>query len=150
MRVIFLQNVAKVARAGDVKEVKNGYARNYLIPNGLAAQATHDELKKVEKLKKVAEQQLLRESKEWSEIAEALEGQTVTVKMRAGESGQLYGSVTNSILSRELANLTQREIDRRKIILTEPLRELGEFEVPVHLHEDIKATIKVVVEAQEA
>ena len=150
MRVIFLQNVAKVARAGDVKEVKNGYARNYLIPNGLAAQATHDELQKVEKLKKVAEQQLLRESKEWSEIAEALEGQTVTVKMRAGESGQLYGSVTNSILSRELANLTQREIDRRKIILTEPLRELGEFEVPVHLHEDIKATIKVVVEAQEA
>ena len=149
MRVIFLQNVIYVARAGDVKEVKNGYARNYLIPNGLAAQATHNELQRMEKLKKVAEEQSLKESKQWKEVAEALDGKVIVLKMKSGETGQLYGSVTNSVIAKELAVLTQREIDRRKIVLSEPIRELGEFDVPIHLHTDIDATIKVIVEAEE-
>jgi len=149
MRVIFLQNVIDVARAGDVKEVRNGYARNYLIPNGLAAQATHNELQRMEKLKKVAEEQSLKESKRWEEVAEALDGKVIVLKMKSGETGQLYGSVTNSVIAKELAILTEREIDRRKIILNEPLRELGEFDVPIHLHPDIDATIKVIVEAEE-
>ena len=149
MRVIFLQNVIDVARAGDVKEVKNGYARNYLIPNGLAAQATHNELQMMEKLKKVAEEQSLKESKQWKEVAEALDGKVIVLKMKSGETGQLYGSVTNSVIAKELAVLTQREIDRRKIVLSEPIRELGEFDVPIHLHTDIDATIKVIVEAEE-
>ncbi len=149
MRVIFLQNVIDVARAGDVKEVKNGYARNYLIPNGLAAQATHNELQRMEKLKKVAEEQSLKESKQWKEVAEALDGKVIVLKMKSGETGQLYGSVTNSVIAKELAVLTQREIDRRKIVLSEPIRELGEFDVPIHLHTDIDATIKVIVEAEE-
>jgi len=148
MRVIFLQNVIDVARAGDVKEVKNGYARNYLIPNGLAAQATHNELQRMEKLKKVAEEQSLKESKRWKEVAEALDGKVIVLKMKSGETGQLYGSVTNSVIAKELAILTEREIDRRKIVLNEPLRELGEFDVPIHLHTDIDATIKVIVEAE--
>ena len=150
MKVIFLQNVSNVARAGDVKEVKNGYARNYLIPKGLATHVTHNELQRVEKLKKVAQEQTLRESTEWREVAEALDGQSVTIKMRAGENEQLYGSVTNSIIAKELANLTDLEIDRRKIILAEPLRQLGEFDVPIRLYEDVTATIKVIVEAQES
>lgn len=149
MRVIFLQNVIDVARAGDVKEVRNGYARNYLMPNGLAAQATHNELQRMGKLKKVAEEQTLKESKRWEEVAEALDGKVIVLKMKSGETGQLYGSVTNSVIAKELAILTEREIDRRKIILNEPLRELGEFDVPIHLHTDIDATIKVIVEAEE-
>ena len=149
MRVIFLQNVIDVARAGDVKEVRNGYARNYLIPNGLASQATHNELQRMEKLKKVGEEQSLKESKRWKEVAEALDGKIIVLKMKSGETGQLYGSVTNSVIAKELAILTEREIDRRKIILNEPLRELGEFDVSIHLHTDIDATIKVIVEAEE-
>ena len=149
MKVIFLQNVIDVARAGDVKEVKTGYARNYLIPNGLAAQATHNELQRMEKLKKVAEEQSLKESKQWKEVAEALDGKVIVLKMKSGETGQLYGSVTNSVIAKELAILTEREIDRRKIVLNEPIRELGEFDVPIHLHTGIDTTIKVIVEAEE-
>jgi len=149
MRIIFLQNVLDVGRAGDIKEVKNGYARNYLIPNGLAAQATSNELLKIEKLKKIGEEQSLKESKHWEEIAEALDGKIITLKMKAGETGQLYGSVTNSLIAKELAILTERKIDRRKIVLNEPLRALGEFDVLINLHTGVNATIKVIVEAEE-
>ncbi len=150
MKIVFLQDVANVARAGDVKEVKNGYARNYLIPMDLAAPATHNELQRVENLKKAAEEKRLKETKEWRDLAESLEGTSITVRMRAGDTGQLYGSVTNSIIAEELSKATERPMDRRRIVLQEPLRQLGTYEIPVRLHEDISATISVVVEAEES
>ena len=150
MNVVFLQDVSNIARAGDVKEVKDGYARNYLIPKQLAVPATHNELRRVEKLKKAAQELRLKESKEWREVAEALDGTSITVKMRAGTGGQLYGSVTNAMIAEEISRATERTIDRRKFVLVEPIRELGTYEVPVHLYEDIAATVTVIVEAEES
>lgn len=148
MNVVFLQDVSNVARAGDIKEVKDGYARNYLIPKRLAAPTTHNELRRVEKLKKTAQELRLKESREWREVAEALDGTSITIKMRAGTGGQLYGSVTNAIISDEILKNTERTIDRRKIEIKEPIRQLGTYEVPVHLYEDIAATVTVTVEAE--
>ncbi len=145
MKVLFLQNVTNVAKAGDVKEVKDGYARNFLIPKKLATLVTPNELQRVEKLKKLSQEQTLRESKQWQEVAQALEGQVINVKVRVGINEQLYGSVTNTMIASELERLTGREIDRHKIVLKEPIRQLGEFEIPIRLHEDVSAKIKVIV-----
>lgn len=148
MKVIFLENVTNVARAGDIKEVKDGYARNYLIPKKLANVVTPNELQRVEKLKKYAQEQALRESKQWGEVAQAMEGRVINVKVKVGTNDQMYGSVTNTMIANELFKLTGRELDRHKIVLKEPIRELGEFEVPIHLYEEVSAKIKVVVEAE--
>ena len=145
MRVVFLQDVAGVAQGGDVKEVKNGFARNYLIPKKFAVPATHNELRRVRQYSEQAERTRLRLLQDMRELSETLDGMRVDVEMRAGASGQLYGSVTNAIIADKLSEMSDREIDRRGIEIVEPIRQLGSFDVDVRLHPEVQARIEVLV-----
>ena len=147
MRVVFLEDVQGVARGGDVKEVKNGFARNYLLPKKLAVPATHNALQRIERLAKEAEDNRLKTIADMAVLGEALEGKQINIEMRAGAGGRLYGSVTNVIVADELSKLVDREIDRRTVEIDEPIRELGTFDVNVRLHPEVTAGIKVLVYA---
>lgn len=149
MRVVFLEDVAGVARGGDVKEVKNGFARNYLIPKSLAVPATHNALQRVEKLSRSAGVNRIKLLDDMKQLAEAIEGTQINVEMRAGSSGRLYGSVTNAIIADSLSELTDSEIDRRTIEIPEPIRDLGIYDLVVRLHPEVKTNIKVVVHETE-
>ena len=145
MRVVFLEDVAGVAQGGDVKEVKNGFARNYLIPKNYAVPATHNALQRVKQYAEQAEKTRLKLLQDMRELSETLNGKRVSVEMRAGASGQLYGSVTNAIIADKLGEMSDREIDRRSIEIASPIRQLGSFDVTVRLHPEVQAHIDVLV-----
>ena len=145
MRVVFLEDVSGVARGGDVKEVKNGFARNYLIPKSLAVPATHNALQRVERLAREADVTRVKYLEDMKALAAELDGLQVSIDMRAGSGGRLYGSVTNVMIAEALAELTEREIDRRIIEIEEPIRQLGTFEVSVRLDAEVEAKINVLV-----
>ena len=147
MRVVFLEDVPGVAQGGDVKEVKDGFARNYLIPKALAVPAAHDALQRIKRLKKSADETRLKTLVDMKALAEKLDGVRVNVEMRAGASGRLYGSVTNSMVSEELSKLIGGEIGRRVIEIPEPIRELGTFDLNVRLHPEVQAKVSVLVYA---
>ncbi len=145
MRVVFLEDVPGVAQGGDIKEVKNGFARNYLIPKSLAAPATHNALQRVRKLQRRADVTRVKRLEGMRELASEIDGTQIAVEMRAGSTGRLYGSVTTSIVAERLGEVTEREIDRRTIDLEEPIRDLGSFELGVTLHPEVAARISVLV-----
>ena len=147
MRVVFLEDVGGVAQGGDVKEVKNGFARNYLIPQNLAVPATHNALQRVNRLKRSAEETRREQLADMAALGEALDGVQVNVEMRAGAGGRLYGSVTPTIIAEELSRLVGREIDRRTISISDPIRDLGAFEVNVRLHAEVEPQVNVLVYA---
>ena len=147
MKVVFLEDVEGVARGGDVKEVKNGFARNYLLPKELAVAANANALKRVERLARSAEDTRLKHLSNMKALAEELDGTQVNIETRAGVSGRLYGSVTSAIVSAKLGEMTDREIERRAVEIAEPIRETGVFEIKLRLHEEVDAAIKLVVYA---
>lgn len=149
MKVIFLQDVPRVAKAGETKQVANGYARNFLIPRKLALLATSSALKE-------AELHIQRESEreqqfaaELSELAQQLDGYAINLKAKVVEEDRLYGSIRDSDIADQLSQLTGVEIEKRKIDLEEPIRTLGEHEVTVRLSKDLAPTIKVIVAREE-
>ena len=145
MKVVFLKDVQGVANGGDVKEVKNGFARNYLIPQNLATPATKDSLRRIEKLGKQADEQRLKTLADMKELAEQVDGAKLSVEMRAGASGRLYGSVTNTIVADKISDLTDRHIDRRTITIPEPIRTVGKHELNVRLYPGVTASIDLTV-----
>ena len=145
-QVVFLADVPPKYMAGEVRAVSGGFARNYLIPQGLAAPATSEQLKRIEKIKKVAEVKRFKEASDLKGVADKLEGLSITLKGRAGEGGHLYGSITNMAIAEALTEAVGQDIDRRTITLLEPIRNLGTFEVPVRLHVDLNPTVSVIVE----
>ncbi len=144
MKVLLLQDVYKLGRAGDVKKVANGYGRNYLIPQGLAVLATPGALKQAERIRARAEEQRAILNKEMGAVAEKLADVVLTFPMRASQTGKLYGSVTTQMLADAISEKTGVEISRRQID-TQPLRMLGEYEVNVRLTVDLIPSIKVIV-----
>lgn len=147
MRVVFLEDVEGVARGGEIKEVKNGFARNYLIPQTLAAPATHNNLQRIKKLTNQSSITRVQRLEDMEELSKALDGTQVTIEMRAGVNNRLYGSVTGTMVADAVMEETGREIERRLVQLDDPIRETGEYDVPIRLHADILASIKVVVYA---
>lgn len=150
MKVLFLQDVRPTARAGDVKEVKNGFARNYLIPQGYAVIATEHELRRAAKLRQQAEDRRLVEAKEWQDVAEALKDQKVRIEVRTGPTGRLYGSVTNTMIAAQLAKMTDREIDRKGIQIPAPIRTVGDYSIRARFVEGVSTTLVVEVVADDA
>lgn len=147
MRVIFVEDVPYVASTGDVKEVKNGYAMNYLIPKGLAVAATSQELGRLESIRKIG---LKRQSKlkEGAQVlADRIENTDVVLKVRSGPNGRLYGAVTNAMVAQELSALMEMEFDRRDVILDHTIHELGNFQAKVRLYTEVTASINLLVEA---
>lgn len=148
MQILFLEDVVPNHRAGDVKEVKNGYGRNYLIPKGLATLATKGALQQAESLRAAAADRRLKEAEDWQVVAGELETRPVIVKMRAGPTGRLYGSVTNTLIAAEISSMIERKIDRRGIRIPEPIRTLGVVKLSIKLFEDVGADIELHVEGE--
>ena len=146
VQVVFLADVPPKHMAGDVRAVSGGYARNYLIPQGLAAPATADQLKRIAKIKSAAEAKRVRDAADLQGVANLLEGLSVTLKGRSGQGGRLYGSITTMAIAEALTAAVGHDVDRRIIQLAEPIRDLGTFQVPVRLHMDLIPTVTVVVE----
>jgi len=147
MKVIFLQDVPNVAHAGQVKEVADGYARNYLIPRKLAVLAQPHAVSQIETRTKKMEVRLTSEMKE---LASQIEGKEVSLKAKAGAKDKLYGSITSADIAAGLKNVTGLEIDKRKIEMEEPIRQLGSYEIALKLGKDIAPKIKVTVTEEEA
>jgi large subunit ribosomal protein L9 len=147
MRVIFLEDVPNVARAGDIKEVASGYGRNYLIPQKLARLANSPATNLPEIQRKLATRNQREET--LVKLANQLEGREVTLKARVGAKDRLYGSITSADIATELQESAGVAIDKRKIELAEPIRQLGSYEVVIRLAKDIVPTIKVTVTAEE-
>ena len=148
MEVILREDIEKLGVRGEVVKVASGYARNFLLPKRLAVVAN-------ESNKKIVEQErhahVRREAKlvdEAQDLSKLLTGVSVTISQKAGEADQLFGSVTSKDIAEALA-LKNFTIDRRKIHLEEPIKQLGEFKVPVKLHKDVTAEITVVVVKEE-
>ncbi|MFP6593631.1 MAG: 50S ribosomal protein L9 [Dehalococcoidia bacterium] len=141
MKVIFLQDVPPNARAGDIKDVKNGYARNFLLRRELATMATGGELKRVEGLRRDAEVRRVKEAEEWREVASKLAEEPVEILVRSGPKGRLYGSVTNTMLAERLTEVSNVAIDRRGIRFESPVRMLGEYTVPIRYFEGVEGQI---------
>lgn len=148
MKVILTENLPKLGEVGDVCEVANGYARNYLIPQGFAIVATEATLKQVDNLKRQEARQRERLRGDAVAVKEVLEGLSLTFKAKVGGTGRLYGSITNSDIAGQILELAGQEVDRRKIVLDNPLKELGTFKVPIRLLPDVTAEVTVVVEPE--
>jgi large subunit ribosomal protein L9 len=146
MQVLLLKDVEQVGRAGEVKRVSDGYARNFLIPRGLATMASPGAIKKAELEREAVARRQAKELSEAQSLAQALDGLTVNFQARAGEHDRLYGSITKADIAEQLEKKVNREVDRRKIELDEPIKELGAHAVTIHLAPDAEAKITVVVE----
>ena len=146
MKVIFLADVPQVARAGELRDVADGYARNYLIPRGLATLATSSAVRQREEQQRALERERAKTVEEAQALADRLQAMTVRVQARAGQEGRLYGSVTPSDVATALRAELGQEIDRRRIELAEPIHAVGTYTATVHLGASLSPTITVVVE----
>ena len=144
MQVILREEVTNLGTIGDVVKVKAGYARNYLLPRGLAIEASMRNLKELEHQKRVVADKRLREQKSAAAVADKLATVTLVFALRAGEDGKLFGSVTNQDVHRALEE-RGLAIERRRVLLDEPIKTLGEHKVSIHVGPDTRAAITVSV-----
>jgi large subunit ribosomal protein L9 len=144
MQVILRDRLENLGGAGDVVNVKAGYARNYLIPQGLAFPATDANVKRIEREKAQVAKRANEELQGARQRAAAFEGVSVTFTARAGEEGKLFGSITTADIAEKLGE-QGIEVDRKQIQLDEPIKALGVFSVPVRLHADVRPELKVWV-----
>jgi large subunit ribosomal protein L9 len=150
MKVVFLQDVPNVARAGEMKEVADGYGRNYLIPRKLAAQADPKMMNAIEAQLKARERQAAQNEAEMTELAGQLDGKEIVITARVGANERLYGSITTGDIIAELEKSFGVIVDKRKIELENPIRELGSHEIPIRLTKDIVPNITVTVTGEKS
>ncbi len=148
MRVLFLEDVTNVADAGEIKEVANGFARNYLLPKNLATVATPEQMKRISKLQRVAEDRRIRETGDWKALANRLEGATLRIPGKVGPTGQFYGAISITRIIQELAAATGQTVERRTVELAEAIRRPGVYDITIRLHQTVSANITVVALAE--
>ncbi|PIR71449.1 MAG: 50S ribosomal protein L9 [Candidatus Nealsonbacteria bacterium CG_4_10_14_0_2_um_filter_37_10] len=144
MRVILLQDIDKLGKKYEIKEVANGYARNFLIAKGLAKPATEDALKWLDLQKEIETKKAEEELKKVQEIASAIDGQEIIIPVKIGEENQLFESITNQKIWEKLKELGF-DVKKNQIDLPEPIKEIGEFPIKIHLEHNLEAEIKVIV-----
>jgi large subunit ribosomal protein L9 len=149
MKIILRKDVEKLGEAGSLATVKNGYARNYLIPQGLAIAATPGELKLWEHNQAVKARKIERQERDLQSFADKISQQTLNFEARSGSGGRLFGSVTSADIAEKLSAQVGEEIDRRKIVLSEPIRTSGEHTVSVHLVGKLRPQVTVIVNGIE-
>ncbi len=150
MKVVFVEEVEGTGNVGDVKEVKNGFARNYLLPRGLVVPATKDNLLRADKLSKADQVRQDKLDGAGSIIAEKIDGATVLLTARVGQQGRLFGSVTASDIAEKLTEIAGQSVDHRQVLLGQSIRQIGTQEVRVRLTRNISAAITVDVQSQDA
>jgi large subunit ribosomal protein L9 len=149
MEVLLLQDVDRLGHVGDIKKVADGYARNYLFPRNLAVAATPGAIKKAQQEREAASRRQAQALTEAQALAQILDGMSVTFEARAGEGDRLYGSITNGHIAEALSEKVGQEVDRRKIVLDEPLKELGTHAITIRLAPEAEAKVTVIIEREE-
>lgn len=144
MKVILVEDVDDLGRAGEILNVKDGYGRNYLIPRKKALPATPQNIQKMEKMKKELEAARSKARSDAEKLSERIRSLSITLSRKAGEGDKLFGSVTSMDIQRALKE-QGIEVDRKKILLQEPIKSLGVFHVPVRLHPEVTTEVKVWV-----
>lgn len=145
MEIILLKNIEKVGRKFEVVTVKNGFGRNYLIPQGLAIVANKANRNNLDSYKRREASKLSKMIDQFKAIADKVKGQTLTIEVKAGTSGRIFGSVTNLQVAHALKAQLEVEVDRRDIILPEHIKEIGEYEAELDLHPDVEAKVTLNV-----
>ncbi|RJQ46985.1 MAG: 50S ribosomal protein L9 [Gaiellales bacterium] len=149
MDVILLQDVDQLGEKGQVVSVSDGYVRNFLLPRKLVEMASPARIEEVRRRQEAEGARLERQAERAEEIAEMLTKTVVTINVNAGEDGKLFGSVTAADISREIQRARDVKIDKKKIALEEPIKEIGDYMVEMEVHTGVKATAKVIVAAAE-
>ncbi len=150
MKVVFLETVEGSGTMGEVKTVANGYARNYLLPRGLAAPATASLLQRAEELARIEEERQQAQDASAQGLARRLEGQPLVMTVRVGEQGRLYGSVTSADIAEKAGEILGEELDSRRVLLPEVIRRAGVYSVPLRLSRNVVPEVQVVVVDAEA
>jgi large subunit ribosomal protein L9 len=151
VKVILSNDVEALGHKGDVVTVADGYARNYLVPKGLALAATKGTLRQAHQLRRAREERERKRKEEAAAKVAVLASEPVYISARAGEGGRLYGSVTSSDVARAVQEQLEETIDRHDVRLEEPIRKLGSHQVEVHLHQEVNALVTVeVIEHEDA
>lgn len=145
MKIILTQEVTGLGGPGDVVEVKDGYGRNYLVPRGVAIRWTRGAEKTVESIKAARATRAVRDHDHAAEIKAKLEAQAVAVKVRSGQGGRLFGAVTVAEIADALSAASGEQVDKRTIVLGNPIKSLGSHEVAVKLHDEVSATVALNV-----
>jgi len=145
MKVIFLKDVKGQGKKGEIKEVSEGYAKNFLFKQGAAKEATDGNIKTLDLQKQSEAKRKDREKEEARALGERLSGITLTLKHKAGEGGRLFGSITTKQIAEELEKTHKIVIDKRKMVLDDPIRTVGTMDIPVKLYPEITGTFKVHV-----
>lgn len=150
MKVVFLETVEGSGSMGEVRNVANGYARNFLLPRGLAAPATPQVLQRAAQLAAIEEQRQQSQDEQARGLVGTLESHPLVMAVRVGEQGRLYGSVTNADIAEKAGEILGESLDRRRILLPEVIRSVGVYTVPVRLSRNVTANASVVVVDAEA
>ena len=145
MKLILTQEIDGLGAPGDVVEVKDGYGRNYLIPRGVAIRWTRGGEKTVESIKKARSSRAVRDQDHAEQIKSKLEAQAVPVQVRAGTGGRLFGAVTTAEIAGALADVSGEPVDKRTIVVTQPIKSLGSHQVSIKLHDEVSATVDLNV-----
>lgn len=144
MKVILKSDVERLGRMGDLVEVKAGYARNFLLPKSLAALATNKNVKMLAHEKRIIEAKMKKERMSAEEVAQQIAALSITISVKVGEEGKLFGSISSKDIAEAMC-VAGMEIDKRKILLDKPIKALGVVQVPVKVHHDVSASVKVEV-----
>ena len=145
MQVILTRDVEKIGQRGDIVDVSRGYVRNFLVPRGLAEVATPAKLEEARRRMEEAEERNRRLADRATEVAEILSKSVITIEARTGEDERLFGSVTAANIADAIEQARAIHLDRRRIRLEEPIKALGTHQVPVQVHGDVEASVKVIV-----
>lgn len=148
MQIILQEDIEKLGTRGQVVEVKEGYARNFLLPKKLALEATPGNMKRLEKMRAIFAKKEATEKEAAQKLAELLTSVSLTLARKSGENEQLFGSVTAGDISEALA-AQDYNIEKRKIALTDPIKVLGEYEIAIKLHREVNATVKLTVKKED-
>jgi large subunit ribosomal protein L9 len=148
MQIILQEDVEKLGNRGEIVTVAEGYARNFLLPRKLALEATEGNMKRLEKMRAAFAKKEAVERGDAQKLSEMLAGVSLELSRKSGENDQLFGSVTSADISEALA-AKGFTIDKRKITLAEPIKTIGEFEIPIKLHRDVANSVKLSVKKEE-
>lgn len=145
MIVILQKDLKGTGKAGDVVKVSDGYARNMLIPKGIAKEATEGNIKSLKKQKEIAAEKKAEQKASAEETAKKISALSVTIKTKSGEGGRLFGSITSKDIAQALADQHKIKVDKKKIELESPIKQTGTFTVPIKLYPEVSAQLKVTV-----
>ncbi len=149
MKVVLTGEVKGLGQAGQIKEVADGYARNYLLPKGLATIATPGAIKEVEQRQSAEKKRQDKLDDEMRSVGKKLDGTNITVRAKVGEGGKLYGSITSQDVADALESQASQTVDKRRIEIEEPIRHVGSYKIPIKLSKNVTANVNLTVEGEE-